>query len=31
MDPTASMPLALAGFDSNGSPLRREAEELDLG
>ncbi|HQL49880.1 MAG TPA: glycosyltransferase family 1 protein [Kiritimatiellia bacterium] len=31
MDPTASMPLALAGFDSDDSPLRREADELELG
>jgi len=31
MDPTASMPLVLAGFDSDTSPLRREAAELGLG
>ncbi|HRR33235.1 MAG TPA: glycosyltransferase family 1 protein [Kiritimatiellia bacterium] len=30
MDPTASMPLALAGFDGDSTPLRREAEELKL-
>jgi len=31
MDPTASMPLVVAGFNSAGSPLRREAEQLELG
>lgn len=30
MDPTASVPLVLAGFDSAASPLRREAEQLGL-
>lgn len=30
MDSTASIPLVLAGFDSKESPLRREAEELEL-
>lgn len=30
MDPTASAPLVLAGFDSASSPLRREAEQLGL-
>jgi alpha-1,3-rhamnosyl/mannosyltransferase len=30
MDPTASIPLALAGFDGAESPLRREAEDLAL-
>jgi alpha-1,3-rhamnosyl/mannosyltransferase len=30
MDPTASAPLALAGFDGDNSPLRREAEQLGL-
>ncbi|MDD4018356.1 MAG: glycosyltransferase family 1 protein [Kiritimatiellae bacterium] len=30
MDPTAAAPLAIAGFDSSASPLRREAEQLGL-
>lgn len=30
MDPTASVPLVLAGFDSANSPLRREVEQLGL-
>jgi len=30
MDPTASAPLAIAGFDPEDSPLRREAEQLRL-
>jgi alpha-1,3-rhamnosyl/mannosyltransferase len=30
MDPTASVPLVLAGFDSDDSPLRREVEQLHL-
>jgi glycosyltransferase involved in cell wall biosynthesis len=30
MDPTASVPLVLAGFDSAASPLRREAEQLGI-
>jgi alpha-1,3-rhamnosyl/mannosyltransferase len=30
MDPTASIPLALAGFDGADSPLRKVAEGLDL-
>ena len=31
MDPTASVPLVIAGFSSAQSPLRREAEQLGLG
>jgi alpha-1,3-rhamnosyl/mannosyltransferase len=31
MDPTASVPLVIAGFNSESSPLRREAEQLGLG
>ena len=31
MDPTASIPLVIAGFNSEDSPLRREAEQLKLG
>jgi alpha-1,3-rhamnosyl/mannosyltransferase len=31
MDPTASAPLVLAGFDGDASPLRREADQLALG
>lgn len=31
MDPTASVPLVLAGFESAASPLRREVEQLGLG
>jgi glycosyltransferase involved in cell wall biosynthesis len=30
MDPTASLPLVIAGFNSENSPLRREAEQLNL-
>lgn len=30
LDPTASVPLVIAGFDSESSPLRHEAEQLDL-
>jgi len=30
LDPTASAPLVIAGFDSSSSPLRREAEQLGL-
>jgi len=30
MDPTATATLVIAGFDSFGSPLRREAEQLGL-
>lgn len=30
MDPTATVPLVIAGFDSSGSPLRREAEQLGI-
>ena len=30
MDPTASAPLVIAGFNSENSPLRREAEQLGL-
>ena len=30
LDPTASVPLVIAGFDSESSPLRREAEQLGL-
>ena len=30
MDPTASVPLVIAGFTSKNSPLRREAEQLGL-
>ena len=31
MDPTASIPLVIAGFNSEDSPLRREAEQLKIG
>lgn len=31
LDPTDTLPLVIAGFDSESSPLRREAEQLKLG